>query len=170
MRKFILSFSAFCLQFCIAIGPFRTDLKAQSHFSLGQEAESGATNASQSRQQRRATTQELTEVNGFVAQSEMPQTSITGFGKQADALLQPQAPTRAIPLVLVMLGAILALVWGAMLALAIVTTGALAVVFLVLTIVLAPALVVGIIFIVGGLIAAFGGKKHTPQPVQPPSK
>lgn len=87
--------------------------------------------------------------------------SASGWDQAMKGHFAPQQPHRPIPAILALLGVALMLLWAGLLVGTILATGTLGLVFLILTIAFAPLLIIGIIFLIGGLVAAFsGGEKR----------
>ncbi|MEY3442018.1 MAG: hypothetical protein RLZZ519_299 [Bacteroidota bacterium] len=88
--------------------------------------------------------------------------------------MAPQRPNRPIPAILGLIGAALILIWSGLLVGAIVTEGTAALILLISTLVLSPLVIIGIIFVIGALVAAFSGgekrqkkaAKAAPEPVE----
>lgn len=77
--------------------------------------------------------------------------------------LSPNQPHRPIPTMLIILGLVFMMLWAASLTGLILTIGTgLAVVMLILAIVFLPLLILGVIFLIGGIIAATSGQ-HKPK-------
>lgn len=77
-----------------------------------------------------------------------------------EAKLHPTKPNRPIPMMLILLGTLFVILWTASLVGLILTVGtAFAVLLLIVAIVLLPLLILGVIFLIGGIIASTSGRR-----------
>jgi antibiotic biosynthesis monooxygenase (ABM) superfamily enzyme len=98
----------------------------------------------------------------------------SGWDRILSEKMAPQRPNRPIPAILGLIGAALILIWSGLLVGAIVTEGTAALILLISTLVLSPLVIIGIIFVIGALVAAFSGgekrqkkaAKAAPEPVE----
>jgi hypothetical protein len=79
--------------------------------------------------------------------------------------VHPTRPHRPIPVVLVVLGLLMMLLWSLLLIGALVSSGGAVLAFVLLALLFSPIFVIGMIFFIGGLIAGLSGnRKNRPLP------
>jgi hypothetical protein len=145
------------LQFILVLVTLITSLQhltAQQPLSKGQEAQALHTEPHQGTQALPSATMSLH------AQQQLHLKSHKAWETRLERHFAPQKPNRPIPVMLVLLGLLLVLLWTGLLIGAILATAVLGTILLIATIVLIPVLVVGIIFFIGGIASSTSSSKN----------
>lgn len=140
--------------------------------SIGSQPEAGASSETQAQFQVTTIPQKLTIVSPkgqkmreLLSHRPAPSVTLQAWGKSMAPKWHPTQPHRPIPAILIVLGLGMMIVWAALLVGTILTDATLGLILLISTIVLSPLVILGLLLVIGGFVAATsGGKKQATAP------